>query len=55
MRGGGGVLLIPFPGKIKTNGSFRTIIHLEPLNKFIVKERFKMETIKSAVNLLFPD
>lgn len=37
----------------KPNGSFRTIINLKPLNRFIVKEKFKMESINSAISLLF--
>lgn len=38
----------------KPDETFRVILNLKPLNKFIVHQTFKMETIKSAVELLFP-
>lgn len=38
----------------KPNGSFRVIINLKPLNKFIPYQKFKMETLKSTLNLLSP-
>lgn len=38
----------------KPDGSFRTIINLKPLNKHLYCPSFKMETLKSTVNLLSP-
>lgn len=38
-----------------TDGSYRTIINLKPLTKFIVCQKFKMETLKSTINLLLPE
>ncbi|XP_077137263.1 uncharacterized protein LOC143799323 [Ranitomeya variabilis] len=43
------LFLIPKP-----DGSFRTIINLRKLNKFLQYHAFKMESIKSATKLLFP-
>ncbi|CAJ0950962.1 unnamed protein product [Ranitomeya imitator] len=37
----------------KPDGSFRTIINLKCLNEFLVNESFKMETINSAIKMLF--
>ena len=36
----------------KQDGSFRLILNLKPLNKFIQYHKFKMETIHNAVNML---
>lgn len=36
----------------KPDGSYRTIINLKPLNRYIKCPSFKMETLKSTVNLL---
>ncbi|KAG8539065.1 hypothetical protein GDO81_021527 [Engystomops pustulosus] len=38
----------------KPGGSLRVILNLKPLNRFLMVPKFKMETLKSAVNLLFP-
>ncbi|XP_069589857.1 uncharacterized protein [Ranitomeya imitator] len=38
----------------KPDGSFRTIINLRRLNKHLEYHAFKMESIKTATNLLFP-
>ncbi|XP_069829439.1 uncharacterized protein [Dendropsophus ebraccatus] len=39
----------------KPNGSFRTIINLKPLNKVLSYERFKMESVSSAILNLTQD
>ena len=36
----------------KTDGSWRPIINLKPMNKFVVKKGFKMETIKNVRQVL---
>lgn len=36
----------------KPNGSYRTIFNLKSLNKFVVYEKFKMESIRSTIPLL---
>lgn len=38
----------------KPNNKFRLIIDLSPLNKFILKEHFKMDNLQSAVELMRP-
>ncbi|XP_073406275.1 uncharacterized protein [Dendrobates tinctorius] len=38
----------------KPDGSYRTIINLKKLNTFLRLRSFKMESIKSAIKLLFP-
>ncbi|XP_073523368.1 uncharacterized protein [Phyllobates terribilis] len=39
----------------KPDGSFRTIANLKRLNDHLIYRPFKMETIKSAIKMLFPD
>ena len=39
----------------KKDGSFRPIINLRGLNKFVKYKHFKMETIRSALHLIRPD
>ncbi|XP_073429908.1 uncharacterized protein [Dendrobates tinctorius] len=38
----------------KPDGTFRTIINLKRLNCYIKNEKFKMESIKSTIKILFP-
>ena len=38
----------------KTNGTFRMIIDLSDLNKFITKNHFKMDHLEVAADMLFP-
>ncbi|XP_066587653.1 uncharacterized protein [Prorops nasuta] len=38
----------------KSDGTKRFILNLKDLNKYVVVEHFKMENIKTAVNLVFP-
>ncbi|CAJ0963228.1 unnamed protein product [Ranitomeya imitator] len=40
--------------RTKPDGTFRVIINLKQLNKYLVIEKFKMETIKSCVRSLIP-
>ncbi|XP_073424401.1 uncharacterized protein [Dendrobates tinctorius] len=39
----------------KPDGTFRTIINLRKLNTFIKNYKFKMESIRSTIKLLFPN
>ena len=39
----------------KPNGSDRFILNLKYLNKFVDKEHFKMEDMRTAVQLIFPN
>ncbi|XP_073406146.1 uncharacterized protein [Dendrobates tinctorius] len=39
----------------KPDGTFRTIINLKKLNSFIKNYKFKMESIRSTIKLLFPN
>ncbi|XP_073444579.1 uncharacterized protein [Dendrobates tinctorius] len=39
----------------KPDGTFRTIINLKKLNTFIKNYKFKMESIRSTIKLLFPN
>ncbi|CAJ0933395.1 unnamed protein product [Ranitomeya imitator] len=40
--------------RTKPDGTFRVIINLKQLNRYLVIEKFKMETIKSCVRSLIP-
>ena len=39
---------------LKSSGNWRPIINLKPMNKFVVKQRFKMETVQDVKELLRP-
>lgn len=47
--------LSPFFLVDKPNGSHRFILNLKRFNKFVVKEHFKIEDLKTAVQLIFPN
>lgn len=48
-------VLPPFFLDKKPNGSNRFILNLKKLNKYILKQQFKLEDIRTAVHLIFPN
>ena len=38
----------------KKNGKFRPVINLRPLNQYLVKKHFKMDTLQKVINLAKP-
>ncbi|XP_044133576.1 uncharacterized protein LOC122926266 [Bufo gargarizans] len=49
--------IVPYDLKVfvkKPDGSYRTIINLKKRNHVLLEKKFRMETINSTINLLFP-
>ena len=50
-----GQFLSPYFLVKKPNGTFRFILNLKYVNKFILKQHFKLEDLRTVTELIFPD